>query len=74
MITFGICLNATDELKKFRDIRAPKQTVQYKKSIKKSENLASKSVEFANQEYTRPVKLFFQDKARFGRIDNICFC
>ncbi|MDR2145002.1 MAG: IS630 family transposase [Tannerella sp.] len=28
-------------------------------------------MEFKNREDTRPVKLFFQDEARFGRIDNI---
>jgi transposase len=36
--------------------------------------LASKFLEFKNQEDTRPVKLFFQDEARFGRIDNLCSC
>ena len=36
--------------------------------------MASKSFEFKNQEDTRPIKLFFQDEARFGRIDNISSC
>jgi hypothetical protein len=36
--------------------------------------LASKSLEFKNHEDTRPIKLFFQDEARFGRIDNTCSC
>jgi hypothetical protein len=36
--------------------------------------LAAKSLEFANQEDERPIKLFFQDEARFGRIDNASAC
>jgi transposase len=36
--------------------------------------MASKSLEFDNQSDNRPVKLFFQDEARFGRIDNISSC
>jgi transposase len=36
--------------------------------------LASKSLEFKNKSDDRPVKLFFQDEARFGRIDNISSC
>jgi hypothetical protein len=36
--------------------------------------LASKKIEFDNQEDTREVKVFFQDEARFGRIDNVSSC
>ncbi len=36
--------------------------------------MASKSLEFKKEEDDRPIKLFFQDEARFGRIDNICSC
>jgi hypothetical protein len=36
--------------------------------------LASKKLEFYNQEDSRPVKLFFQDESRFGRIDNVASC
>jgi transposase len=36
--------------------------------------LAAKSLEFINQEDARPIKLFFQDEARFGRIDNVSSC
>jgi transposase len=36
--------------------------------------LAAKSLEFENQEDKRPIKLFFQDEARFGRIDNVSSC
>lgn len=36
--------------------------------------MVAKSLEFKNQEDTRPIKLFFQDEARFGRIDNIASC
>jgi transposase len=36
--------------------------------------LATKSLEFVNQEDRRPIKLFFQDEARFGRIDNVSSC
>ena len=36
--------------------------------------MAAKSLEFNNQEDTRPIKVFFQDEARFGRIDNVCSC
>jgi hypothetical protein len=36
--------------------------------------LVAKSLEFDNQADTRPIKLFFQDEARFGRIDNVCSC
>ncbi|KAA6334141.1 hypothetical protein EZS27_017518 [termite gut metagenome] len=36
--------------------------------------MASKSSEFSNKEDTRVIKLFFQDEARFGRIDNISSC
>jgi transposase len=36
--------------------------------------MASKSLEFEDQSDNRPVKLFFQDEARFGRIDNISSC
>jgi transposase len=36
--------------------------------------LESKSLEFKNKEDKRPIKLFFQDEARFGRIDNIVSC
>lgn len=36
--------------------------------------MASKSLEFKNKNDVRPIKLFFQDEARFGRIDNICSC
>lgn len=36
--------------------------------------MASKSLEFINKEDSRPIKLFFQDEARFGRIDNVCTC
>jgi len=36
--------------------------------------LAAKSLEFENQDDERPIKLFFQDEARFGRIDNVCTC
>ena len=36
--------------------------------------MATKSSEFINQEDTRPIKLFFQDEARFGRIDTVCSC
>jgi hypothetical protein len=41
-------------------------------SIKKlPELLATKSLEFhSDATDSRPVKLFFQDEARFGRIDN----
>lgn len=33
--------------------------------------MAAKSLEFKSLD-NRPIKLFFQDEARFGRIDNIC--
>lgn len=36
--------------------------------------MATKSLEFQNKEDTRPIKLFFQDEARFGRIDNVSSC
>jgi len=36
--------------------------------------VVSKSLEFENKNDRRPVKLFFQDEARFGRIDNISSC
>ena len=36
--------------------------------------MASKSLEFENREDERPIKLFFQDEARFGRIDNVSSC
>ena len=36
--------------------------------------MAAKSLEFKNQEDTRPIKLFFQDEARFGRIDRVSSC
>jgi transposase len=36
--------------------------------------LAAKSLAFVNPKDTRPIKLFFQDEARFGRIDNITSC
>jgi transposase len=36
--------------------------------------LVAKSSEFVNKEDKRPIKLFFQDEARFGRIDNVCSC
>ena len=36
--------------------------------------MATQSLKFKNQEDTRPIKLFFQDEARFGRIDNIASC
>jgi transposase len=36
--------------------------------------LAAKSLEFTDKEDERQIKLFFQDEARFGRIDNICSC
>jgi hypothetical protein len=36
--------------------------------------LVAKELEFENQEDTRPIKLFFQDEARFGRIDNVSSC
>ncbi|KAA6323572.1 hypothetical protein EZS27_027000 [termite gut metagenome] len=40
-------------------------------SIKKFKELvAAKSTEFSNKEDSRAIKLFFQDEARFGRIDN----
>lgn len=35
--------------------------------------MAAKSLEFEASDQ-RPIKLFFQDEARFGRIDNICSC
>jgi hypothetical protein len=38
------------------------------------ENVAAKSLEFENKDDNRAVKLFFQDEARFGRIDNISSC
>jgi len=38
------------------------------------ELLATKSLEFDNEEDNRPIKLFFQDEARFGRIDNVTSC
>ncbi|KAA6304798.1 hypothetical protein EZS27_043552, partial [termite gut metagenome] len=44
-------------------------------SIKKFKELvAAKSTEFSNKEDSRAIKLFFQDEARFGRIDNLCSC
>ena len=36
--------------------------------------MAAKSLEFKDQSDNKPVKLFFQDEARFGRIDNISSC
>jgi hypothetical protein len=36
--------------------------------------LAAKSLEFKNLEDDRPIKLFFQDEARFGRIDSVSSC
>ncbi|KAA6331616.1 hypothetical protein EZS27_019797 [termite gut metagenome] len=36
--------------------------------------MASKSEEFGNKEDSRAIKLFFQDEAGFGRIDNLCSC
>jgi transposase len=36
--------------------------------------LDAKSLEFDNTDDIRPIKLFFQDEARFGRIDNISSC
>jgi len=36
--------------------------------------VVSKSLEFENKDDSRPIKLFFQDEARFGRIDNISSC
>ena len=36
--------------------------------------MATCSLKFENQGDTRPIKLFFQDEARFGRIDNIASC
>ncbi|MDR1984962.1 MAG: winged helix-turn-helix domain-containing protein [Prevotellaceae bacterium] len=41
---------------------------------KPQELLASKALEFTDNQYSRPVKLFFQDEVRFGRIDNITSC
>ncbi|KAA6333555.1 hypothetical protein EZS27_018042 [termite gut metagenome] len=44
-------------------------------SIKKFKELvASQSTEFSNKEDSRAIKLFLQDEARFGRIDNLCSC
>jgi hypothetical protein len=36
--------------------------------------LAAKTLEFKNQKDSRPIKLFFQDEARFGRIDSVTSC
>jgi len=36
--------------------------------------LAAQSLKFNDIRDKRPIKLFFQDEARFGRIDNICSC
>lgn len=36
--------------------------------------MESKQLEFKNPNDTRPVKLFFQDEGRFGRIDNKASC
>jgi hypothetical protein len=36
--------------------------------------LDAKKLKFDNREDTRPIKLFFQDEARFGRLDNPAFC
>jgi transposase len=43
--------------------------VEYKKKFK--ELVVAKSAEFSNKEDSRAIKLFFQDEARFGRIDTI---
>lgn len=45
---------------------------EYKKKL--PELLAAKQLEFDNEGDTRPVKLFFQDESRFGRIDNPVSC
>jgi transposase len=36
--------------------------------------LDAKRLEFKNSSDNRPIKLFYQDEARFGRIDNISSC
>ncbi|MCL1821409.1 MAG: hypothetical protein FWG22_01145 [Prolixibacteraceae bacterium] len=61
--------------KKYQDNLIPNQINRLRRSIKKlPELLAAKSLEFKNQEDTRSIKLFFQDEARFGRIDSIGSC
>jgi transposase len=45
---------------------------EYKKKL--PELLETKSLEFKDAQDTRPVKLFFQDEARFGRIDSVSSC
>ena len=68
-------LKRHDWRKKFHVSLIPKRMRKNRKSIKKlPELLASKSLKFRNQEDTRPIKLFFQDEARFGRIDRVCSC
>jgi hypothetical protein len=75
MITFGICLNVITGGKKFPVRSTRKRIRRYRRSIKKLPELpAAKSLEFKNQGDTKPIKLFFQDDARFGRIDNISSC
>ncbi|KAA6317537.1 hypothetical protein EZS27_032322 [termite gut metagenome] len=72
---YGICSNGMNGQGKFPVKAIPRQTRKHRKSIKKFQELpASQSLEFKDPHDKRPVQLFFQDEARFGRIDNLTSC
>ena len=74
-IIYGICFPVKIGRRKCRVHCIQRQTDRHRRNIKNfRENLAAHSVAFTDKQDPRPIKLFFQDEARFGRIDRISSC
>ena len=54
--------------------RHPKSDSENRKSLKKLPEIVASSVRTLAEEDTRPLKVFFQDEARFGRMSNPARC
>jgi hypothetical protein len=75
LIMYGICSSVITGKRKCLAVAILNRIKMHRWSIKKIKELvAAKSAEFSNKEDSRAIKLFSQDEAGFGRIDNICSC
>ena len=72
MITSGTCSSVTDEVTRLPDPNTALRTRRHKSSKKKLPKLLEAC--FIELKAPRPIKPFFEDEARFGRINNVSRC
>ena len=77
MILYGTCLSVMDGQNIALDHIILKKIAKNKKSLKKlKDNLDAAENDFADELKYLPIRLYYQDEARFGRINTVqkCWC